>query len=54
VQAILADPEIANRLTATGQVVNYGNAAEFGAAIDKQRKQATEAGQVLGIKPAAF
>ena len=52
VRTILADPEITNRLTATGQVVNYGSAAEFGAAIDKQRAQATEAGQVLGIKPA--
>jgi tripartite-type tricarboxylate transporter receptor subunit TctC len=49
---IMKDPVIIERLTATGQVVNFGPAAEFKAAIDKQRAQAAEAGQILGIKPA--
>jgi len=43
---------IVTRLTATGQVVNPGTAAEFGAAIEAQRKQAAEVGKLLGIKPA--
>jgi len=52
VRTVLDDPTITSRLTATGQVVNPGNAAEFTAAIDKQRAQAAEAGRILGIKPA--
>jgi tripartite-type tricarboxylate transporter receptor subunit TctC len=52
VRTVLDDPAITSRLTATGQVVNPGNAAEFTAAIDKQRAQAAEAGRILGIKPA--
>src|SRR5262245_6066986 len=49
---VLKDPAITERLTATGQVVNPGSPAEFSAAIDKQRAQAVEAGNILGIKPA--
>jgi hypothetical protein len=49
---LLRDPAIAERLTATGQVVNPGNAAEFAAAIDKQKAQAAETGRLLGIKAA--
>jgi tripartite-type tricarboxylate transporter receptor subunit TctC len=52
VAAVLKDPKILERLTATGQVVNPGSPAEFTAAIAKQQAQATEAGKVLGIKPA--
>src|SRR5262245_2073880 len=48
----LADPTIRGRLTETGQVINPGTAAEFTAAIDAQRAQATAAGTLLGIKPA--
>ena len=51
--AALKDPDIAQKLTATGQVVNPGTPAEFGAAIDKQKAQAIEAGNILGIKPAS-
>ena len=50
--AVLKDPAITEKLTATGQVVNPGNPAEFTAAIEKQRAQAVEAGNVLGIKAA--
>ena len=51
--AVLKDPEITQKLTATGQVVNPGTPAEFSAAIDKQKAQAAEAGKILGIKPAS-
>lgn len=50
--AVLKDPAVTEKLTATGQVVNPGNPAEFSAAIAKQQAQATEAGNILGIKPA--
>jgi tripartite-type tricarboxylate transporter receptor subunit TctC len=50
--AVLKDPAITEKLTATGQVVNPGDPAEFTAAIEKQRTQAVEAGNVLGIKAA--
>jgi tripartite-type tricarboxylate transporter receptor subunit TctC len=49
---VLKDPSIRDKLTATGQVVNPGTPAEFTAAIAKQQAQATEAGKILGIKPA--
>jgi tripartite-type tricarboxylate transporter receptor subunit TctC len=49
---LLSDRQIVERLTATGQVVNFGSTADFKAAIDKQRAQAAAAGQVLGVKPA--
>ena len=52
VRELLTDQTISARLTATGQVVNPGTAAEFGAAIEAQRKQAAEVGKLLGIKPA--
>lgn len=51
-RGLMSDPQIIERLTATGQVVNFGDAAEFKAAIEKQRAQAEEAGKILGIKPA--
>jgi tripartite-type tricarboxylate transporter receptor subunit TctC len=52
VTELLRDPAIVTRLTATGQVVNPGNAAEFSAAIAKQTAQAAETGRLLGIKAA--
>jgi len=52
VRDLLGDPAIAARLTATGQVVNFGTAAEFAAALEAQRAQAAETGKLLGIKPA--
>jgi tripartite-type tricarboxylate transporter receptor subunit TctC len=50
--AVVKDPVILERLTTTGQVVNPGTPAQFSAAIDKQKAQASEAGNILGIKPA--
>jgi tripartite-type tricarboxylate transporter receptor subunit TctC len=49
---VLRDPLIVERLTATGQVVNPGSAAEFNAAIEAQKAQAAETGKLLGIKAA--
>jgi tripartite-type tricarboxylate transporter receptor subunit TctC len=52
VTAAAADPTISARLLSTGQVVNPGGPAEFGAAIDAQRAQVAATGVLLGIKPA--
>jgi len=52
VRDLLGDRSIVTRLTATGQVVNFGTAVEFAGAIDAQRTQAAETGRLLGIKPA--
>lgn len=52
VRTALADPSIAARLTATGQVVSPGSAAEFAASIEKQRATVAEVAKVLGIKAA--
>ena len=52
VKAVLADPEIAKRLIATGQEVAPGSAAEFAAAIEKQRAGVADIAKTLGIKEA--
>jgi tripartite-type tricarboxylate transporter receptor subunit TctC len=52
IRELLGEQAIAARLTATGQVVNFGTAAEFGAAIEAQRAQAAAAGKLIGAKPA--
>ena len=51
VRAVMEDPAIAARLVASGQAVNFGAPAEFGAAIEEQRAKAA-AVAALGIKPA--
>ncbi len=51
VRTVLAEPAIATRLNATGQVVVPGNAAEFAAAIEEQRAALAASAQALGIKP---
>jgi len=53
VTAAASDPTITARLLATGQVVNPGGPAEFGAAIHAQRAQVEATGRLLGIKPAS-
>ena len=53
VKAAAADPTITARLLSTGQVVNLGGPAEFGAAIDAQRAQVAATGELLGIRPAS-
>jgi tripartite-type tricarboxylate transporter receptor subunit TctC len=52
VKTALADPAIHSRLTATGQLVVPGSAADLAASIDKQRTGLTEVATVLGIKSA--
>jgi len=52
VKAALADPAIVERLTATGQVVSPGSAAEFAASIEKQSAGMAGFAKVLGIQTA--
>jgi tripartite-type tricarboxylate transporter receptor subunit TctC len=47
----LSEPTVADRLTATGQAVAPGTAAEFAAAIAEQRAQLAASAQTLGITP---
>ena len=49
VRAQLADPQIAERMTATGQIVNPGSPAEFAAAIEEQNAQMAAHGRALGL-----
>ncbi len=51
VRAAAADPTIEARLAATGQVLNLGGPAEFGAATDEQRAKIAAIAKELGIKP---
>ena len=51
VRAALADPVIAERLTATGQIVSPGTPAEFAAAIAEQAAHLATFAKALGIKP---
>jgi tripartite-type tricarboxylate transporter receptor subunit TctC len=43
------DPEFSKRVTATGQVVRPGNAAEFAAEIDEQRNRISQAAKAAGL-----
>ncbi len=52
VRAVAADPEIVARLTAAGQVLNPGSAAEFEAEMKEQYAQIAAVGRALGLKPA--
>jgi tripartite-type tricarboxylate transporter receptor subunit TctC len=53
VKATLADAAVVRRLTATGQTVVPGSAAEFAAAVEKQREALAGFAKVLGITAAA-
>jgi tripartite-type tricarboxylate transporter receptor subunit TctC len=50
VTAVVADPEVAKRLEATGQLLRPGGAAEFAAAIADQAAKLGEQAALLGIK----
>jgi hypothetical protein len=52
VKEVAADPLIGERLGLTGQVLNTGTSAEFGAAIDEQKTQAAAVAKILGLKAA--
>jgi tripartite-type tricarboxylate transporter receptor subunit TctC len=49
VKAVAADPEIAAKLVASGQVPNPGDADEFNAAIVAQEKQIDEIAKLVGL-----
>lgn len=48
---VAADPAIGTRLADTGQILNVGGPAEFGAATDEQRAKIAAIAKELGIKP---
>jgi tripartite-type tricarboxylate transporter receptor subunit TctC len=52
VRAVASDSDVVSKLTAAGQVVSPGNAAEFAAAIAVQRDKAAAVAKELGIKAA--
>jgi len=52
VKAVLADPGIVQRLTATGQIISPGSAKEFAAAMDAQQAQVNAAAAAIGMKAA--
>jgi tripartite-type tricarboxylate transporter receptor subunit TctC len=53
IQAVVtADPSIAQRLAATGQVVEVRGPAEFAAATDETRTKLADIAKALGIKAA--
>jgi tripartite-type tricarboxylate transporter receptor subunit TctC len=51
VKTAINDPLIIDRLNATGQMLNFGGAAEFEASINAQRATIAAAAKTLGIKP---
>ena len=51
VRTAASDPELVKRLTATGQIVSPGNAAEFAASIAQQREQVAAVAKLFGNKP---
>jgi tripartite-type tricarboxylate transporter receptor subunit TctC len=52
VKAVAEDPEVKQRLTATGQLMRPGTAAEFAASIDEQSAKLAAFAKALGIKAA--
>jgi tripartite-type tricarboxylate transporter receptor subunit TctC len=52
IRDIAADPEIAAKLSASGQVISPGTPAEFAAALADQRAAVARIGDTLGMKPA--
>ena len=51
VKAVAAEPDVVAKLTATGQIVSPGNAAEFAASIAQQRAQVAAVAKLFGNKP---
>jgi tripartite-type tricarboxylate transporter receptor subunit TctC len=49
--AVAGDPLIADRLAATGQILNIGGPAEFAQATEEQRSRIAAIAKDLGIKP---
>jgi len=51
IKAVSVDPAIAERLKATGQVINYGGPAEFADAIAAQRAKIAATAKAIDFKP---
>ncbi len=51
IKAVSKDPLVAERLAATAQLNTPGDAAEFAASIEEQKKQLAESAKLLGVKP---
>jgi tripartite-type tricarboxylate transporter receptor subunit TctC len=52
IRAVVSEPTVSQRLTATGQIVSPGSPAEFAAAIEEQRSKLAEIARKLGLKQA--
>jgi tripartite-type tricarboxylate transporter receptor subunit TctC len=52
VRAVMSDKEVVDRLTATGQIISPGSAADFAKAIESQRAQVAAVARELGMKAA--
>ena len=53
IKDVLGDPQVAARLTATGQIISPGTASEFAAAMQAQQAQVNAAASAVGMKAAA-
>ena len=51
IKAVSVDPAVADRLKATGQVINYGGPAEFADAIAAQRASIAAIAEAIDFKP---
>ena len=51
IKDVAADPDIVQKLTATGQIVSPGDAAEFAKSIAEQRAQVATVAKLFGNKP---
>jgi tripartite-type tricarboxylate transporter receptor subunit TctC len=51
-RAVLGEPAVAERLTATGQLVSPGTSAEFAASMEEQRTKLAAIARELGLKSA--
>jgi tripartite-type tricarboxylate transporter receptor subunit TctC len=52
VRGVMSDKEVVDRLTATGQIISPGSAADFAKAIEAQRAQVAAVAKELGMKAA--
>jgi tripartite-type tricarboxylate transporter receptor subunit TctC len=52
IRAVVAEPTVTQRLTATSQLVSPGSSVEFAAAIEEQRAKLAAIAQKLGLKVA--
>ena len=50
VRAVVLEPAMVERMTATGQIVSPGTPAEFAAAIEEQGRNMAESARLLGIQ----